>query len=139
MHKGMTSGLFADSIDVWCAFALYTLKNKLILIISIISTLTVAMASFTSSSKTIYLPSIQKAFSANYFVAFHKDPDNLTCTCPLDISTALHCLTDSLVMTIFQNAIVQYLLPDGQFGIAVPGGTDYCHSLNSIPHQPISL
>jgi hypothetical protein len=81
-------------------------------------------------------PSIQNAFSANYFVVFHKDPDNLTCICPLGIGTALCCLTGSLVMTILHNKIVQYLLPDGQFVITVPGGTDFViYSTQSLIDQ----
>jgi hypothetical protein len=77
-------------------------------------------------------PSIQYSFSANYYVAFHKDPDHLTPICPLGIGTALRCLAGSLIMSIFHNEIVQYLLPDGQFGIAVPGGTDFViHSTQS--------
>ena len=42
-------------------------------------------------------------------------------------------------MSIFHNQIVQYLLPDGQFGIAVPGGTDFViHLTQSLSNQFLS-
>jgi hypothetical protein len=69
--------------------------------------------------------SIQNVFSANYFVAFHKDPDNCKPIRPLCSGTTLCHLAGSLIVSIFHNKIIQYLLPDGQFGLAVPGGTDF--------------
>jgi hypothetical protein len=122
MQKNMASGPFADLIDVWCAFALHTQKHT--------HSNNLHHPYFNDFNDLLHFflqnhtsPSIQNAFSANYFVAFHKDPDDLKCICPLGISTTLCCLAGSLLMTIFHNEIIQYLLPDNQFSIAVPGGT----------------
>jgi hypothetical protein len=42
-------------------------------------------------------------------------------------------------MSIFHSKIVQYLLPNGQFGIAIPGSTDFViHSTQSLSNQFIS-
>jgi hypothetical protein len=81
----------------------------------------ISMASFVLYFKIISLPPFN-FFSAYYFAAFHKAPDDLTCTHPLGISTALYHLVGSLIMSSFHNEIIKYLLPDGLFGLAVPGG-----------------
>jgi hypothetical protein len=138
MRKGTASGPFADSIDVWRAFALHAQKHT-----HTDNLYHPYFTAFTNLLRLIlqnHLPtSIHNTFSANYFVAFHKDPKDLTRIRPLGIGTALRRLAGSLIMTIFHNEIVQYLLPDGQFGIAVPGGTDYViHSTQSLIDQFLS-
>jgi hypothetical protein len=77
MRKGTASGPFADSIDVWRAFALHTQKHT-----HTDNLYHPYFPAFTDLLRLILQnqlpPSIHNTFSANYFVAFHKDPTELT-------------------------------------------------------------
>jgi hypothetical protein len=58
---------------------------------------------------------------------------------PLGIGTALHHLAGSLIMSFFHNEIAQYLLPNGKFGIVIPGRTYFViHSTQSLINQFLS-
>jgi hypothetical protein len=105
----------------------FILKNTLTLIFFIIPILMHYPTFFAFSFTINYLlPSKLPSQPTNLLpFAFHKDPDDLTCICPLGIGTAVHCLAGSLIMTIFHKQINEYLLPTGQFGIAVPGSTNF--------------
>jgi hypothetical protein len=139
MRKGAASGTFTDSIDVWQAFTKHTHKQHT-------HSDNLHHPYFNNSNDLLCLilqnhtpPSIQNDFLTNFFIAFHKDPDNLTCIHPLGTGPALRHLVSSLIMSIFHNEIIQYLVPDGQFGIAVPGGTYFIiHSTQSLMNQLLS-
>ena len=66
-------------------------------------------------------------FASQYVLALHKDPDNLNKLCPIGIGTALQCLAASLITTIYATNFATYLIPNGQFGIACPGGLNFIY------------
>ena len=70
-------------------------------------------------------PETQQAFSSFYFVALHKDPDNLTKLRPIGIGSALRRVASAVALQTLQPHIQQLLVPLGQFGINLPGGIDF--------------
>ena len=65
-------------------------------------------------------------------VAFYKDATNLKKIRPIGIGTALRRIAGSVIMTIYQKPIIEYLLPLGQFGITMPGGVQFIiHSVQA--------
>jgi hypothetical protein len=119
--RGTAPGPFADSIDLFRDFATYTTHRS--------QTSHPYLSTFTTLINTIAtnnIPTdIQTTFAAQYVIALHKDPQNLSKIRPIGIGTALRRLTAATLMTIYGRTIADQLVPHGQFGIAIPGGLDF--------------
>jgi hypothetical protein len=119
--RGTAPGPFADSIDLFRDFATYTTHRTqtsypyLPLFTELINTL--ANNNIPTDTKTV--------FAAQYVIALHKDPNNLSKIRPIGIGTALRRLTAATLMTIYGTTIADFLVPHGQLAIAVPGGLDF--------------
>jgi hypothetical protein len=75
----------------------------------------------------------QSAFSCTYFLALHKDPNNLDHkdpnnldkVRPLGIGSALRRLCAAYATTVLGADAAEHLLEQGQFGIGIPSGLDF--------------
>ena len=63
-------------------------------------------------------------FAANYFMALHKDPDDPTKLRPIGMGSAYRRILGKYIMEHFGSQFAAFLLPVGQFGIALKGGLD---------------
>ncbi len=70
-------------------------------------------------------PELQTYFSANWFMALHKDPEDQTKLRPIGMGTAYRRITGKYLMMLLDEEIAKVLTPHGQWGIAVRGGIDF--------------
>jgi hypothetical protein len=79
-------------------------------------------------------------FNCNYFLALHKDPNNLQKLCQIGIGSALCRITAVLAITVLSGDAAQFLLPQGQQGIGIPSGLDFViHSTMADLEQHLSI
>jgi hypothetical protein len=88
-------------------------------------------------------PVIARLLRSNRFIAFHKDPNDLTKLRPIGIGTAYRRIVGALITATFSADFATFLLPQGQMGIAVHGGIDFLiHSaqtqLDHYIQQPLA-
>ena len=69
-------------------------------------------------------PAAALNFASQYFVAFYKDPTDLTKIRPIGIGSALRRLVGACIMEAFGHRFTDAVLPFGQLGINIPGGLD---------------
>ena len=68
---------------------------------------------------------IQPILASNYFLALHKDMNNLERLRPIGIGTAIRRVAAKTALVHLTDAIQPLLLKGGQYGIQVPGGVDF--------------
>jgi hypothetical protein len=66
----------------------------------------------------------QAAFSCTYFLALHKEPNNLHKVRPSGTGSALRRLCAAHATTVLGADSAKHLLKQGQFGIGIPSGLD---------------
>jgi hypothetical protein len=108
LKKGTAAGPFGDLPDTVKAFALYQpppLHHVLELILN------------------NQVPSpITSLLAASHFMALHKDPADHTKLRPISMGSALRRVAGKYFMELYGPTFAKFLLPQGQFGIALKGG-----------------
>lgn len=121
LKRGTAPGPFADSTDLLCDYATFTTHRS--------QTTYPHLAAFTQLLNyfiTNTTPTtIQESFAAQYVIALHKDPHNLSKIRPIGIGTAFRRITAAAMLTLHGHALATFLIPHGQLAINVPGGLDF--------------
>lgn len=117
LKKGTAAGPFGDLPDTAKAFALYQPPH---------SNHQPYLQRFTSILELILNhqvpPAISPLLAASHFMALHKDPEDPTKLRPISMGSALRRVAGKYIMEVYSTAFATYLLPLGQFGIALQGG-----------------
>jgi hypothetical protein len=80
-----------------------------------------------------------RAYCSNYFLALHKDPNDHDKVRPLGIGSSLRRITAALAITMLGTDAAKFLLPQGQFGIGIPSGSDFImHSTMADPERHLN-
>ena len=70
-------------------------------------------------------PPVQTILASNYFLALHKDLNNLEKLRPIGIGTAIRRVAAKTALVHLTENIKPILLKGGQYGIQIPGGVDF--------------
>ena len=120
LKRGTAAGPFADLPETLRAFALYQPRN---------SPIQPYLQPFSEVLQLILAnripPQAGPYFAANYFMALHKDPDDPTKLRPIGMGGALRRVAGKYAMEILKSRLASYLLPFGQFAIAIRGGLQF--------------
>ena len=68
---------------------------------------------------------VAHCFAANYFMALHKDPRDPSKLRPIGMGSAYRRILGKYIMEYFGHQFAAFLLPVGQYGIALRGGLDF--------------
>ena len=83
-------------------------------------------------------PAVHSILGSNYFLALHKDPENLERLRPIGIGTALRRLTAKVALVHVSETVRPLLVAGGQYGIQVEGGIDFvAHTTTAAVHKHI--
>ena len=83
-------------------------------------------------------PAIHPILGSNYFLALHKDTNNLERLRPIGIGTALRRLTAKVALVHVSETVRPLLIAGGQYGIQVQGGIDFvAHTTTAAVHRYI--
>jgi hypothetical protein len=119
--RGTAPGPFADSIDLFRDYATHKTHQHQTQF-PYLSEFTTLLNHFLNNRIP---PAIRSTFAAQYVIALHKDPQNLTKIHPIGIGTALRRIAAAASITIHGQTLASYLIPHGQLAINVPGGLDF--------------
>ena len=137
LRRGTATGPYGDSTDFLRSYALHArrLPNG-----------TFTFPYFETTRRLLHLiinatipTDIHSAFTANYFMALHKDIQQPAKLRPIGIGTALRRLTGAALMHQHRTTLAAYFLPQGQFGVGIKGGIDILlHATSNDVHNLIT-
>ena len=134
LKKGTAAGPYGDLPETTKAFALYQPKY---------SDSLPYIQPFTKVIQLILngnLPhAIGTSLASNYFMALHKDPADHTKLRPIGMGMALRRIAGKYLMEHFRAQLATYMLPFGQFAIALKGGLQcMVDSIRAQVHRTVS-
>jgi hypothetical protein len=118
LKKGTAAGPFGDLPNTVKAFALYQPPH---------STTLPYFSWFSQVLELILNNQVPSQITppllaaSHFMVALHKDPTDHTKLRPISMGSALRHVTGKYVMELYGPAFAKFLLPQGQFGIALKG------------------
>ena len=122
MKPGTAAGPFSTSTDILVSMALHRTTRSP----------DATRPYFNSIKSMIQLvvtaqvpPTIQTILASNYFLALHKDINNLERLRPIGIGTAIRRVAAKAALVHLTDDIRPLLLQGGQYGIQTPGGVDF--------------
>ena len=122
MTRGTASGPFATCTDAVTAMALHRTTASADATRPYFHTI----KTITEHIITGQVPqAAQQTLSSNFFLALHKDPNNLEKLRPIGIGTTLRRVAAKAALVHTSDTITPLLLRGGQYGIQVAGGVDF--------------
>ena len=122
MKPGTASGPFANCTDTIVSMALHRTTRAPDSTRPYFGTIKALMQLVVTAQVP---PPIQTILASNYFLALHKDLNNLEKLRPIGIGTAIRRVAAKTALVHLTEDIKPILLKGGQYGIQIPGGVDF--------------